>query len=368
MHYRVVLVEHDPGMLSTLAGVIRAEPTFDLAATYSDPQAALGQSGVLRPNLFLIDVDDWANLELLPKFVSQFAKGQVLGLMERWNADKAEAVLAAGARGSILKPFQPHDVLDALSLYERRGHNLSARTVAFFSPKGRSGSTTTAAVLAIELAKKSGEAVALIDADLQFGDLAMFFDVVPTHNVVEATHDVRLLTPATLEPYFHEIGNGLWLLAGPNRPEHAELVEAQRLIDVVRMAGSLFRYVIIDLPAGFNPISLALAEFADTDILITMLNSGQEVYHMKRSIKLFNTWETYGKKIYSLFSRVNPCTPEQQRKIEAEFGREVTGILPNERRMTAIAGSGRLMQDLSDKMPLVSSIGSLAADMVAARR
>jgi pilus assembly protein CpaE len=157
-------------------------------------------------------------------------------------------------------------------------------------------------------------------------------------------------------------------MGGPVRPEHAELVEADRLIEVVRMAGSLFRYVLVDLPAGFNPISLALAEFADTDILVSMINSGQEVRHMKRSMKMFQMWDAYGKKIYPLFSGVKRCNSEQKRKIEEEFGRPVTKILPEENHITAITGSGRLLKDLPEDMPYVRAVDDMVGEIIAGRR
>ncbi|WP_029543395.1 MinD/ParA family protein [Selenomonas sp. AB3002] len=368
MKYRTVLVEHESSMLSHLAGALKADSTFDLASTYHSASQALGQSSVFLPNLFIIDVDDNEALSMLPNFISLFPNAAFLGTMEAWKADRAERVIQAGALGCVQKPFRARDILEAIRLYTRRGQKRPTRTMAFFSPKGHSGRTTLASVMAIELAKKSGEAVAIIDADLQFGDVSIFFDAVPQHNVVEASHDIRLLTPAALEPYFQPVGNGIWIMGGPTRPEHAELVEANQLIDVVRMAGSLFRYVLLDLPSGFNPISLALAEFADTDILVSMISSGQEVRHMKRSMKMFHTWDAYGKRIYPLFAGVKNCTSEQKRKIEEEFGRHVTKILPEEKRLTSITGSGRLMKDLPEDMPYVSTVASLANDIVVGRR
>ena len=368
MKYRVILVEHEAGVLSQLAGALKADSDFDLASTFFKADQALGQSSVFRPNLFLIDVDEPQSLELLSGFIDLFPQAIFLGTMAQWKADTAERVIQAGALGCLIKPFRARDILQAIKLYQRRGKALPTRTMAFFSPKGHSGRTTLASVMAIELAQKSGEAVALIDTDLQFGDVSMFFDVVPQHNVVEASHDVRLLNPTSRDAYFHPVGNGVWVMGGPTRPEHAELVEANQLIEVVRMAGSLFRYVLLDLPAGFNPISLALAEFADTDILVSMIQSGHEIRHMKRSMKMFSTWRAYGKKIYPLFSGVKNCTLEQKRKIEEEFGRPVTKILPQESRIADITGSGRLMKDLSESMFFVREVAALADDIIVGRR
>ncbi len=368
MTYRVILVERDPDLLSRMAGILKADNAFDLASTYHDADVAYGQSSVFRPTLFLINVDEPRAVALIPRFLKGYPQAQVLGLMGQWNSNVAEQLLSAGASGCILKPFNSADVIEALKIYNRRGKALPTRTLAFFSPKGHSGRTTVATVLAIELAKKSGESVGIIDADLQFGDVAMFFDAVPRHNVVEASHDINLLTPAALENYFHPVGNGVWIMSGPLQPEHAELVEANRLIEVVRMAGCLFRYVILDLPMGFNPISLALAECADTDILISMLSSGQEVRHMKRSLKMFHMWDTYGKRVYTMFSGVQNCTENHKRKLEGELGCSVTLMLPEERRIKEVTGSGRLMKDLPEGSPFVDSVSEFAFALISDRR
>lgn len=368
MSYRVILVEHDHDMLSRMAGILKADDEFDLASTYHDAETAYGQSSVFRPTLFLLDVDDPRAVELIPSFVKDFPKAVVLGMMGKWKAGTADKVLNAGASGCILKPFRTADIIEALDIYKRRGQALPTRTLAFFSPKGHSGRTTMATIMAIELAKKSGESVAIIDADLQFGDVAMFFDAVPQHNVVEASHDIKLLTPSTLGHYFHQVGHGVWIMSGPLQPEHAELVEADRLIEVVRMAGSLFRYVLLDLPVGFNPISLALAECADTDILVSMLRSGYEVRHMKRSLKMFHMWDSYGKRIYTVFSGVKNCNESHRKKLEGEMGAPVTMMLPEERRIMDVTGSGRIMKDLPESTPYVQALSEFAEDIVSGRR
>lgn len=368
MNYRVVLVEPGEAMLTRLAGAIRETPDFELVASYQEAEAAAGRSNVFQPDLFLLDVEHEENLAVLPQLIALFPQALVLGFMSVWQSSTVERVQQAGALGCIMAPFQGVDVLNAIALYKRRGRAGLSRNLAFFSPKGCAGRSTLATVLAVELAQKSGETVAIIDADLQFGDLAMFFDVCPEHNVVEAAHDIRLLSPYTLAPYFYPVEKNVWLLSGSVRPEHAELVEADRLIDVIRMAGSLFRYVLVDLPAGFNPISLALAEFADTDFLLSMLNGGQEIRHMRRSMQLFDMWQSYGKRVYPLFGKVTPCTPEKKKRIELEFGGEVAGIFPADEQVADLTSSGRLLKDMPEDAPLRQAIGRLAADIVAGKR
>ena len=56
-----------------------------------------------------------------------------------------------------------------------------------------------------------------------------------------------MLTPLNLKSYFHHIKKNLYLLASPDKPEYAELVESESLLEVVRLSCNLFRYVLIDI-------------------------------------------------------------------------------------------------------------------------
>ena len=355
-------------MLAQLSGVLKASPQFNLVAAYRDAKSALGQGSMFRPNLFLVDLEQPRIEETLSRLLFIFPNASVVGTMSKWDADLADHALAAGAQGCLLKPFSPQDILETIKLYEQRGEAKLSRVMAFFSPKGRSGRSTLASVLAVELAKQSGESVAIIDADLQFGDLPMFFDVNPKHTVVEASHDINLLTPDTLLPYFCRLHDKLWLLGSPNRPEYAELVEPEGLIKVIRMAGQLFRYVLVDLPAGFNPISVAVCEQADTNFLLTMFNAGQEVQHLKRALRMFDTWGRYGKKLYTVFTRVSPCNKQEKRLLEQEFGRPITEILPNEYELSNITAGGRLLKDLPEDTKFMEIVMGMAEDIIHGKR
>ena len=352
-------------MSENLAATLKQSDQFELLSTYSNFQAALGQSGIYKPNLFIIDIDNTDDLEMLPAFVDIFPHATILGSMTDWNADVAYKAQKSGISGCIIKPFKPDEIIDAIRLYTQRGKFKPSRIITFFSPKGRSGRTTLAALLALDVAKKSKESVALLDADLQFGDLPMFFDLEPKHTIVDAVHDVKLLTPTILAPYFHKITNNLYLLSSPERPEYAELVEADKLIEVIRMAGHVFRYLFIDLPAGFNPISLAASNFADTNFVVAMINTGLEVAHMKRTLDLLKERRKRSKVDYAVFTRVNPCTEDHRMKLELELGYPIIAAFPNEYNLVSIANSGRILYGLPPDTMMMQTIERLSEEIIA---
>ena len=294
-----------------------------------------------------------------------FPKINILCMMSEWDTNISEQVIQSGATGCILKPPRnPEKIIEAIDLYHKRGKTGPSRTISFFSPKGRSGRTTLASLLAMAIATRSEDSVALIDADLQFGDLPLFFDVEPKHTVVDAVHDSKALTPMRLAPYFHQIVDNVWLLSSPERPEYAELVDTEGLIDVIRMSENLFKYILVDLPSNFNPLSIGVTNFADLNFVVSMLNSGLEISHVRRSMEIFNMRKTPKSKFYPVLTRVEPCDPAHKLQLELKVGFQIAAIFPNEYSMVSVINSGNVLDRLTKNSALERTIDDLADQII----
>ncbi len=370
MDYQVILVENNRLMLERLSSVIRGTSGFSLAARYQQAGDALGQSAMFKPNIILLDIDEKGNLGLVPEFASAFPGAAILCISSHWDAKESDQIAQAGAKGYLVKPFSSEELTEAVQTFSKSGMAQGSEVLAFFSPKGKSGKTTLIANLAMSLAARSGEPVGIIDADLQFGDMAVFFNLEPKSTIVEATRDVKFLSPITLNPYFMAVpeAENIRVLCGTKKPEFAEMVEIAPFEDLVRMAQSLFRYVLIDLPPGFNPISVASAELADTTYVVAMVGGGFEVLHMKRALDVFKAWPDYEQRVKTIFTRVSPCTEKERELLEQELGYPVSSIIPNEYLLvSAAANSGRMAVDVQPDTPLSKNINRLSKDIMGRR-
>ena len=332
MDYQVILVENNRLMLERLSSVIRGTSGFSLAARYQQAGDALGQSAMFKPNIILLDIDEKGNLSLVPEFASAFPGAAILCISSHWDAKESDQIAQAGAKGYLVKPFSSEELTEAVQTFSKSGMAQGSEVLAFFSPKGKSGKTTLIANLAMSLAARSGEPVGIIDADLQFGDMAVFFNLEPKSTIVEATRDIKFLSPITLNPYFMAVpeAENIRVLCGTKKPEFAEMVEIAPFEDVVRMAQSLFRFVLIDLPPGFNPISVAAAELADTTYMVAMVGGGFEVLHMKRALDVFKAWPDYEDRVRTIFTRVEPCDANERDKLVQSLGYPKVSVIPNE--------------------------------------
>ena len=366
MAYRVIVIEDDPVVLEDIVTTLRHSPDFDVASTYKQAHAAINPAAMFQPDLFLMNADNEEMLNMISDFVARFPKAYVLGMISQWDPVLVKKVAQKGAAGCILKPFTAKDILEHLKIYSKRGKNKPAKIISFFSPKGRAGRTTLAAMLALLIAEKTKERVALVDADLQFGDLPIFFDLEPKRTVINATQDVKLLTPVSFEQYFCPIKEGVSLLSSPDRPEYAELVTPDSLAEVVMMTGNIFRYVLVDLPAGFNPLSLNICRLSTIVFVTTMINSGFEIKHARKAMDMFIQQSDGQRKVHAVFTRVNPFTEENRKKISEQLGYPVDDMIPNEYKMISVANSGRLAQGLPKDSLLIKTISGMADKIIAA--
>ena len=117
LKYNVILVDDDEAAITHTANIFKRFPNFTLVSSYREVKSAIGQSSVFDPNLFLIDIEDADNRSMLPAFADIFPNAVVLGIMSKWDADKAFESIRGGAIGCVLKPFSGEDLIDAIKIF-----------------------------------------------------------------------------------------------------------------------------------------------------------------------------------------------------------------------------------------------------------
>lgn len=168
----------------------------------------------------------------------------------------------------------------------------NARVTTVFSTKGGSGKSVIATNLAVVLAEQSEGPVCLVDADLQFGDVAVMMKLAPVHTVVDAVGNIEHLDRQLLESLLttHE-PSGLRVLAAPLEPAFADQIRASDMITMIRILRQFCAHVIIDTPAYLNDVVLGLVEESDDVLLV----AGMDIPNIKnvkiglQTLRLLNT-------------------------------------------------------------------------------
>ncbi|MBW3557742.1 MAG: P-loop NTPase [Actinobacteria bacterium] len=154
------------------------------------------------------------------------------------------------------------------------------RIVTVFSTKGGAGKSFVATNLAVALARRSSRPVVLLDADLQFGDVAVMLGLVPTHTVIDAVNEIDRLDVSLLQSLLieHE-PSGLRVLAAPIEPAFADSISLAHVRRILDLLASFASHVVIDTPASFNDIVLGILEQTDDIVLM----AGMDIPNIKNT-------------------------------------------------------------------------------------
>ncbi len=143
------------------------------------------------------------------------------------------------------------------------------RVIVVMSAKGGSGKTVMATNLAVGLARELGEDdVVVVDADLQFGDVALLLKMDPTATIVDVARTVEVMSGSDLDDALLRHDSGLRVLPGPSHPIGGgdELIPA--IVGLIDRLRAQHRYVIVDTAPAFDGLLLALVDYADDVVVV----------------------------------------------------------------------------------------------------
>ena len=177
------------------------------------------------------------------------------------------------------------------------------RVVSVFCTKGGTGKSVVAINLAVALAKRTIQPVVLVDADLQFGDVALMLQLQPTHTIAEAVQAGDRLDGTMLENLLlRHPPSGLLVLAAPTEPSSADQIgraDLTRILDILRERCA---YVVVDTSANFAEVTLAAIESSD-DILVM---AGLDVMSLKSARVGLQTMRVLGHPLLAGQVRAQP--------------------------------------------------------------
>ena len=240
----------------------------------------------------------------------------------------------AGARDFLSYPVALHEIQQAVQriIQEKQaGQGSAHQTIAVINAKGGSGSTVIATNLAHIIATRLEIPVALLDLNIQFGSLALYLDLRPTRDIVEALNAAELLDALALEGYMTKHKSGLNLLAAPlNRlvlPDEISPEHLNRLLEVVHQT---YTRIVIDLPHQIDAVStVALAQ--STMVVVVMLQSLASMRDAKRLLEILQReMEITKDRIIVAVNRYHPKHPITLDAIGQTLQQPPFALIPND--------------------------------------
>ncbi|MET9501060.1 P-loop NTPase [Streptomyces sp. NPDC006622] len=220
-------------------------------------------------------------LELVREVALRFPAVGVILVTTDAGPGLFSAAMDAGARGLVTLPLGYEDLAQRVhavaqwSVGVRRhlGHGgdvftgVGGTLITVSGAKGGVGATLLAVQLALA-AQASGRPTALVDMDLQAGDIASFLDVQFRRSVVDLAA-ITDLSPRILAEAVFRHDTGVALLLAPGEGERGEEVTDRAARQILGALRSRYEVVVVDCGAQLGGAGATAVEMADRALLVT---------------------------------------------------------------------------------------------------
>lgn len=253
------------------------------------------------------------------------------------SAELLMAGMRAGIAEYLVKPVAAEELAHAVEVSVRRmrgavaeGPQQPGQILAFFGPKGGSGSTTLAANLAIHLHRLTGKRTLLADLDLELGEAALQLGVDPRFNFSDMVRNFHRMDAELLASFIERHSSGVHLLSAPYHPEKSEVVSGDRISKILLFLKQHYQYVVVDTSNSFSPATLATFEHADRIFLVTQADL-QSLRNIKRCAPLLErTIGAAEERVKLVLNRYRTNDPIKPEDIEKTLGMKVHFTIAND--------------------------------------
>lgn len=293
---RVLIVDDVSETRENVKKLLQFESDVDVIGVARTGKEAIQISQDLDPDVVLMDINmpDMDGIAATEAIRAKQQAVQVIILSVQSDQNYMRRAMLVGARDFLTKPPMGDELISAI----RRAGEMAksekskvarvqsapvssgfggmpvygsarGKIVTVYSPKGGTGCTTLAVNLALTL-NNSDTRVALVDGNLQFGDVAVFVNEQGKNTVIDLAPRAEELDPEIVEEVMVKHStSGLHILAAPSRPEYAEKVTSAQFAKLLEYLSQLYAYVVVDTAPLLTDVTLATIDVSDLIVLVT---------------------------------------------------------------------------------------------------
>ncbi len=352
---RVMIVDDVSETRENVRKLLQFESDVDVVGLARTGKEAIQLSQELNPDVVLMDINmpDMDGISATEAIRSKQPAVQVVILSVQSDQNYMRRAMLAGARDFLTKPPMGDELISAIrragtmAQSERAksvpvqalptAGNLGTLTMGYgspkgkiisvYSPKGGTGCTTLAVNLALTLHNEDTR-VALVDGNLQFGDIAVFMNEQGKNTIIDLAPRADELDPEIVEEVMlKHSASGLHILAAPSRPEYAEKVSSGQFSRVLEYLSQIYAYVVVDTASLLTDVTLASIDISDVVVLVTT----QDIPAIKNCRLFLDLLQTLGierERILFVMNRYDKrinITPE---RVAENLKQEVSSVIP----------------------------------------
>jgi len=290
----------------------------------------------------------------------------IVVMVEDAESGFVRRVFEAGADDVVVLPETPQRVAFAFqkAIARRQGAAVAsgvalAPMVCVLGPKGGTGKTLTSCNLAVALAGM-GKKVALVDLDLQFGDIGLSLGLSPERTIYDLAKSGGSLDIEKLESYLTSHPSGVRVLMAPTRPDQASFVTVDLLRDVYTTLRAHYDFVVVDTPPGFTPEVIASIDSSSHVCMVGMLDS-LSLKNTKLGLETLELMGYDSTRISVVLNRADTRIGISREDVSAIVGRTPDVYVPSDRDIPKTLTDGLPIVLAEERSDAASAFRSLAA-------
>ncbi|HWL25863.1 MAG TPA: AAA family ATPase [Ureibacillus sp.] len=230
------------------------------------------------------------------------------------------------------------------------------------STKGGVGKTTLIVNLASVLAKKNYR-VAVLDLNLQFGDVSLYYDLKPKKTIYEWVKEEYGALNNDPSKFMITHSSGVNILPAPFRPEFSEAITEEHIRDLIEQCQRMYDYILIDTPPYLTDHTLLSLEKSNEILLMTFMDlatlKNNKIYiETLKSLQL-------DYKVRVILNRYYKITGIQSETVEKVLELPIFAQIPNkEKEITMSINEGNPLVMTQPKKAFSKSIDLLATKLI----
>lgn len=331
-----VIIDTEAQSIELLKLYLKELNYIQITNEFTDIMDAYGYILENRPAIVIIDISQKTELvlDIINKISVNHKTCKIIVTSSNYSTDTIIKAMRAGAREFLPKPIIKEDLINSLNkLKEQVGgvnsENKKCRVITTFSNKGGIGKTAIATNLALELANITKEKVALIDLNLQLGDITTFLDINPSFDISYVIQNLTRIDETFLLSALEKYKDtSLYILADPPYLEQAEDITAEQISVLFEVLKQTFSYIIIDASASFDGKTITALDHSDLILLITIVNL-PAIRNCQRCLDLFERLGYEKEKTKIVLNRYMENEEIKVEDVEDVLGKKIYWKIPN---------------------------------------
>lgn len=297
-----------------------------------------------RPNIILLALEDppMRGLSTAESLVQHTPDTPILVYSSQHSPILMRQAMRAGARDFLEKPLHVRELRTAIhsvlaSEEQRQLARWAEQSVAqargtvvtVAGAKGGTGKTTIAANLAVALRQVTGQEVAIVDGDAQFGDVAVMMTLDVRRSVADLAREETEINRQTIQPYLARHDSGVMALTAASEPDDWRALQANHVVDIAQALAETHEWVIMDTPGTMNEVVAASLNEAAIVLLVSSLDVSS-IKDTKTALRILEAWAVGPERVRLIVNDITRAAAVTPEDVERATGKDITSLIAHD--------------------------------------